>query len=159
MNILQKIDRGTYITPDAFDDEMYRLQCRYKNIIFSHDTALFFLGLTDRDPIKYTVTTYEGYNASNIKKTGTKVFFIKKELIELGLIEGKTVFGRNVRMYDAKRTICDLIRNMNQMDIAIITEALKRYVKLKSKNIPKLIKYSEILKIDKILKKYLEVLL
>jgi hypothetical protein len=159
MELLQKGDRGYYISPEVFDDEMYKLQSRYNDVIFSHDTALFFHGLIDRDPINYTVTIYEGYNASNIKNTGAKVFFIKKDLMELGLAEGKTVFGRTVRMYDVERTICDVIRNRNQMDVTIVIDAVKNYVKRKDKNIPKLMEYAKILKVDKILRKYLEVLL
>lgn len=62
-------------------------------------------------------------------------------------------------MYDVERSICDTLRNRNQMDIAIITDAIKNYVKSKSQNIPKLMEYAQILKVDKILKKYLEVLL
>jgi hypothetical protein len=62
-------------------------------------------------------------------------------------------------MYDVERTICDVIRNRNQMDVTIVIDAVKNYVKRKDKNIPKLMEYAKILKVDKILRKYLEVLL
>ena len=38
---LERVAQGVYLTPDVFDDEMYRLQARSKRIIFSHETALY----------------------------------------------------------------------------------------------------------------------
>ncbi len=157
--LLEKVDRGAYISPDAFDDEMYRLQMRFKPIVFSHDTALFFHGLTDRDPINYTVTVYTGYQTTKLKEMGIKTFSIKKDLFEVGLTQGTTVFGREVRMYDAERALCDCLRNRNKIDVAIMTDAVKRYVKSGEKNIPKLMRYAETFKVTSVFRGYLEVLL
>lgn len=157
--ILEKIERGTYITKDAFDDELYRLQAKYPSLIFSHETALFFHDLTDRDPIQYMATIPSGYNPSKIKERGVKVYSIQKQLYDLGLITAKTPFGREVKTYNLERTICDILRSRNQMDIAILTDAVKRYVKRQDKNLPQLMRYAESFKVSKILRGYLEVLL
>ena len=141
--VLERLDRGAYITRECFDDEMYRLQAKFTSVVFSHDTALFFHDLTDRDPLQYTVTVPAGYNSQNIKAIGVKVFSIKKELYKLGLATGRTIFGRDVRCYDMERTICDVLRSRNQMDIAIVTDAIKRYSKRKDKDLPQLMRYAE----------------
>jgi hypothetical protein len=44
------------------------------------------------------------------------------------------------------------------MDIAILTDALKRYAKRKDKNLPQLMRYAESFKVSKILRSYMEVL-
>ncbi len=157
--LLKKIDRGAYISPDAIDDEMYRLQMRFKSIIYSHDTALFLNGLTDRDPIEYTVTVYSGYKTTKLKENGLNTFFIQKELLEVGVIKKRTAFGHEVKTYNSERAICDCIRNRNKMDIAIITDVLKRYTSNKLRNIPLLMEYAEMFKVESILRGYLEVLL
>ncbi len=157
--LLKKIDRGAYISPDAIDDEMYRLQMRFKSIIYSHDTALFLNGLTDRDPIEYTVTVYSGYKTTKLKENGLNTFFIQKELLEVGAIKKRTAFGHEVKTYNSERAICDCIRNRNKMDIAIITDVLKRYTSNKLRNIPLLMEYAEMFKVESILRGYLEVLL
>lgn len=158
-NIIERIERGVYITKNSFDDEMYRLQVKYSQIIYSHDTALFLHDLTDRDPIKYSVTVKAGYNASNIKSLGLKVYSIKEELYKLGIIIVKTQFDHDVKIYDVERTICDILRSRNHMDIDILTGAIKRYAKNKNKNIPKLMELSKLFRVEKILRSYLEVLL
>lgn len=157
--VLERLDRGAYMTKDSFDDEMYRLQVKYASVVFSHDTALFLHDLTDRDPLKYSVTVPAGYNSQNIKALGVKVFSIKKELYNLGLASGRTIFGREVRCYDMERTICDILRSRNQMDIAIVTDAIKRYAKRKNKNLPQLMRYAEYFGVSKLLRRYMEVLL
>ena len=157
--VLERLERGVYIKKDNFDDEMYRLQAKYTSAIFSHDSALFLHDLSDRDPLQYSVTVPAGYNSQNIQATGVKVFSIKKELYDIGLTTGRTVFGREIKCYDMERTICDIIRSRNQMDIAIVTDAIKGYSKRKDKNLPQLMRYAEKFRVTKLLRSYMEVLL
>ena len=158
-SVLERLERGVYITKDSFDDEMFRLQAKYVSVIFSHDTALFLHDLTDRDPLQYSVTVPARYNSQNIQEIGVKVFSIKKELYNLGLTTGKTMFGREIKCYDMERTICDILRSRNQMDIAIVTDAIKRYSKRKDKNLPQLMRYAKSFRVEKLLRTYMEVLL
>ena len=157
--VLERLERGVYITKDSFDDEMFRLKAKYASVVFSHDTALFLHDLTDRDPLQYSVTVPAGYNSQNIQAIGVKVFSIKKELYALGLTIGKTMFGREIKCYNMERTICDILRSRNQMDIAIVTDAIKRYSKRKDKNLPQLMRYAESFRVTKLLRSYMEVLL
>jgi hypothetical protein len=109
--------------------------------------------------LQYAVTVPAGYNAKNIKDSGVKVYSIKKELYELGLCSAKTPFGRDIKTYDMERTMCDILRSRNQMDIAALPDALKRYTKRKDKNLSQLMRYAESFKVSKILRNYMEVLL
>ncbi|MUV37129.1 hypothetical protein JNUCC1_00935 [Lentibacillus sp. JNUCC-1] len=77
----------------------------------------------------------------------------------MGTTEVETFFGRKVTAYNKERTICDIIRNRNNMDIAILNDALKRYLVRKDKNISLLMKYAKALRVQKILRNYMEILL
>lgn len=158
-NKLERIAHGVYLTPDAFDDEMYRLQARNERAIFSHETALYLHDLTDRDPLEWSVTVPAGYNSSHLKDEGIKVYSIKKSIYQMGVIEMKTQFGREIKVYDKERTICDITRNRNNMDIAILNGGIKRYLESKDKNIPLLMRYAEKLDVQNILRNYVEMLL
>ena len=158
-DVLERLERGVYIKKGSFDDEMYRLQEKYTSVVFSHDTALFLHDLTDRDPIQYSVTVPAGYNSRNIQAIGVKVYSIKKEFYELGLTSGKTIFGRKIKCYNLERTICDIIRSRNGLDIAIVADAIKRYSKRRDKNLPQLMRYAESFRVTKILRSYMKVLL
>lgn len=88
-----------------------------------------------------------------------KIYYIKKELHELGVETVKSPHGNPIRAYNIERSICDLIRSRNRIDVQILNEALKRFVKLKSVDYSLLMDYAKKLKIGAIPKKYLEVLL
>ena len=47
---LVKMARGLYCTPETWEDEYVRAQHRFARGIFSHDTALYLLGLSDSAP-------------------------------------------------------------------------------------------------------------
>ena len=49
-NHMERIAPGVYITNDTWEDRLYLLQIRNRNIVFSHETALFIHDLSDRDP-------------------------------------------------------------------------------------------------------------
>lgn len=156
---LDRVSHGVYVTPDAFEDEMYMLQMKSPRVVFSHETALFFHDLTDRDPLEWSVTVPNGYNATKLRNSGIQVYSVKKSLHLMGTTEVETLFGRKVTAYNKERTICDIIRNRNNMDIAILNDALKRYLASKDKNISLLMKYAKELRVQKILRSYMEILL
>ena len=157
--ILERVSFGVYISPDEFADMMYATQLRRPKIIYSHETALFLHDLTDRDPTQYTVTVPTGYNATRLREDGFKVFTIKRELHEVGASQLSTMFGHKVVVYSLERTICDCLRSRNQMDIAVVTDALKRYARRQEKNLNTLMKMAETFSVTKPLRSYMEVLL
>ena len=156
---LERVTTGIYVLPEDFADRMYIVQLRRPKIIYSHETALFLHELTDRDPINYMVTVPTGYNPTRLREDGFTVFTIKRELHEIGVTKLTTMFGNAVTVYDLERTICDCLRSRNNLDIAVVTDALKRYAKRKDKNLNKLMQMAETFKVTKLLRGYMEVLL
>lgn len=156
---LERSARGVYILPEIWDDEMYNLQVQFKRGIFSGETALFLNDLTDRTPNRYQMTFPIGYNVSSLKKEIVKPIRTKEEFYELGVITLLTP-GRNpVRAYNREKTLCDILRGVSNTDIQIISEAFKQYAKSNNKNIPLLSEYAKILRVEKRLRSYLEVLI
>ena len=156
---LEQVAHGIYISPDAWTDSMYLLHLRCAQAIFSHESALFLHDLTDREPSTYSITVKTGYNPSSLQADGIKVYTIKKELHGVGIITMNTPFGNPVLAYDAERTICDLIRSRSGIEMQTFQNALKQYAKLKEKDLRKLMRYAKMLRVDKLLRQYLEVLL
>lgn len=156
---LERVDRGVYVSTDAIEDEMYSMQTKYPKLIYSHETALYLHGLSDRTPFEYSASVPSGYKVVGSVAERFKIYYIKKELHELGVETVQSSHGNPIRTYDIERTVCDLIRSRNRIDVQILNEALKRFVKLKSADLSILMDYAKKLKIDAVLKNYLEVLL
>lgn len=150
---------GVYQSRDAWEDKLYAYQQKKKHMIYSHDTALYLHGLSDRDPIQYSVTLPTGYNTSQIKQIDIITYTIKPSLFELGKMTMKSPFGNDIIVYDKERTICDIIRSKNRIDQQILHDGLKRYVKDASKNLNNLFMYAKKMGIDNVLRSYMEILL
>lgn len=156
---LERAAHGVYVSSDAWVDAMYLIHLRCGQAVFSHETALFFHDLTDREPSPYSVTVKRGYSPSRLKADGIAVYTIKPELHEIGITHLQTPFGHMVSVYNMERTICDLVRCRSNMEIQTMQGALKQYVLRKDKNLRVLIRYAGLFHIEKILSQYLEVLL
>lgn len=156
---LERAAHGIYISKDSWVDAMYLLHLRFEQAVFSHETALFFHDLTDREPMEYTVTVKTGCNPTKMKAEGIQVFTIKSELHGVGITTAQTPFGHTVPVYDMERTVCDLLRSRSRIEIQTFQGALKAYARRKDKNLRTLMQYAGMFRIEKILRQYLEVLL
>lgn len=94
--VIERVSHGIYVTPEAYVDDLYMLQARSPQLIFSHETALYLHDLTDRDPITYSVTAPTGYHNRLLTDNGLQVYTVKKQWHELGVTETTTVYGRFV---------------------------------------------------------------
>ncbi|AIY06669.1 hypothetical protein Plano_2704 [Planococcus sp. PAMC 21323] len=157
--ILERVGHGVYLTPDTFEDDLYMLQARSPQLIFSHETALYLHDLTDRDPISYSVTVPTGYHNRLLMNNDLQVYTVKKEWHELGVTESSTVYGRQIRLYNAERTLCDLFRQRNKVDADLLNDSMKRYLNRKEKNIPQLLRYADLFRVSSPIRKYVEILL
>lgn len=155
---LTRFGRGLYTINSAWEDDFFSLQKKYRKGIYSHDTALYLLGYSDRTPSIYTMTFPKGYNSPSIKQENIKVVRVIPDNYDLGIIEIQSPSNNTIRIYNLERTLCDILRGKGS-DIQIINAAMKKYAISKEKNINLLMQYAEQLKVkDKILR-YMEVLL
>lgn len=157
-NEMEMVGRGIYATKDAWIDEAYVLSLRCPEIIYSHEEALFYYGLTDREPIEHVVTVKTGYNPTHISDT-CKVYTIKKELYDMGRVVVKDAYGNNIPIYNLERTICDIIRSRNSIEFQDFQSAIKGYVLRNDKDINLLMEYAQKLRVSKLVRLYMEVLL
>jgi len=155
---LERVAHGLYISEDAWLDQMYIIQVRYPEAIFSHETALYLHKMAEREPLSLSLTLKHGANTTSLLKEGVKVYKVKEELFEKGKIHILTPMGNPVNVYDIERTVCDLFRYRNKVSIQELQGALKGYVRMKEKNIPLLMRYAKEFKVEKLISQYLEVL-
>ncbi len=158
-NGFEKAAHGVYTSPETWKDENYILSLRCPQGVLSHDEALYYHGLTDREPLQKTITIYTGYGTSRMVADGIKVFTVKKELLDIGKEIVKTSYGHDIPLYNRERTICDLIRSRNRFEIQDFQTALKTYIMGKNKNLNRLMEYAKLFHVDKKIREYMEVLL
>ena len=151
---IYRFGRGLYIRSDDF----YLLQRRYSRGIYSHDTALYLLGYSDRTPAQYTMTFPKGYNSPSLKQEHIIVKRVVPENYSFGVIELQSPCGNPIRVYDLERTLCDILRGSGS-DVQIVGAAMKKYAVSREKDIHKLMRYAEQLRVKPKVLRYMEILL
>lgn len=156
--IIYRFGRGLYVRSDAWEDDFYLLQRKYGRGIYSHDTALYLLGYSDRTPAQYTMTFPKGYNSPSLKQEDIIVKRVVPENYSFGIIELPSPCGNSIRVYDLERTLCDILRGSGS-DIQIVGVAMKKYAASKEKDIHKLMQYADQLRVKPKVLRYMEILL
>lgn len=155
---LHRFGRGLYVRSHIWEDELYLLQRKYGRGIYSHETALYLHGYSDRTPASYTMTFPKGYNTPSLKQENLIVKRSVPENYLLGIIEIPSPAGNPIRVYDLERTLCDILRGSGS-DIQIVNPAMKRYAASKGRDIHKLMEYAEQLRVKPKVQRYMEILL
>lgn len=156
---LVRVTTGVYLRPDEWDDETYRLQATYSKLVFSHETALFYLGYSDRDPLVLNITLPNYYHSKKLNNAGHRIFYVKKDLYPIEITSVKNHFGGEIRCYGVERTLIDLLNPRYDMEIGVFLPAFKQYMQEKERDLPKLRSLAKKFKVYDRLKPYLEVLL
>ena len=147
-NDIEKVSRGIYLSPNAFEDSYFSFQQKYKKAIFSHMNALYFYGMTEEFPYNYTVTVPQSYHVDTVNEK-CNVFYVSDDIYDLGIVEIETPNGNKVRVYDKERCICDIIRSKGRMDSEQVKKTIKQYMQSRDKDIVKLSEYSKNMGINK----------
>ena len=153
---LIRVDRGMYMDPSGDYDEYYFFSHRFKVAVFSYVSSLYLQGLTDIIPNEMEFTVYRGYNP-HCMNGDVRIHYVTKEIHGLGITEGTTMFGNNVKAYDLERTICDFIKKRNEIETELFSKIINNYVRCKNKDMNRLYEYSKQMKIYRKVKELMEV--
>lgn len=156
---LERVDRGVYINPAIFEDDMDILQYRFSKGVFFKDTALFLHGMIDRTPDMYQMNFPANYHPTNIQRYPVKVYRQKAEWQTLGIEVVKSPGQHLVQVYNIERTLCDILRTRDASDSETIKQAMVAYSQMKQKNLHLLSEYADIFNVKEKIMTYMEVLL
>lgn len=156
---LEKTARGVYTLPSSWDDKFINLQSRFKKGIFSHETALFLHNLTDRPPIKFHMTFPANYNLTMVKNFDVQCHQNKIDIYNIGIVNATTPLGNIVKAYCPEKTLCAILVTKSKTEVQLISTAFKLYRDSDKKNIPLLSEYAKMLRVEKKVRTYLEVIL
>lgn len=145
---LERISMGYYCIPGSFVDDYFKILSKSNSAIFSYATSLFLHDLSDRTPVYFDITVPKGYGGSLQNIDTVYLHYVSKDVLNLGVENIKSPFGLDIKSYDIERTICDIIKDKNNIDKEIYIKALKKYKMSKDKDLLKLIKYAQKLNIE-----------
>lgn len=152
--IIEKIKPGLYKLFDYPWDEhsSFADVCNsHKKAVICLTSAASYYDLTTFNPSYITVAVPHNTPYFKLEYPPIQVYYFPHKYYETGIneIDAKSGF---IKIYDREKTICDLFRYRNKIGDDIFIESLKNYLKLKKRNINKLLDYAETLRVkEKIL--------
>ena len=154
----EKYAHGIYVSPDTLTDEKYLIQARFPKAVYSHDAALYLHDLAEYEPIPLKVTVPASYNSGGLVRKGIQVYYVRPEWYALGIMQRPSADGHMLKVYDLERTICDIVRRYESMDISVFNYAAREYMNRSDKNLVKLGQYASKMHMEKKLRDKMGVL-
>ena len=150
--IIAKIKPGLYKLVDyPWDEhESFADVCSSnKKAVICLLSAASYYELTTFNPFEIYVAVPNNTDKFILQYPPINVYYFSDNYYEPGIKTLKTKSG-TVRIYNKEKTICDLFRYINKLGEDVTFESLKEYLRnKKNRNIPKLLKYSEICGVKK----------
>ncbi|SLM18443.1 conserved hypothetical protein [uncultured spirochete] len=155
---LVRLKRGLYALANGIErSELVDIQKAIPGGIFCLGTALSIHGIGTWEPPEIQLAIRRDYRIAIPDFPPVRLFSFSGTRFELGIIE-KSVGTGTIRVYDREKTICDIIRFRNTLGVDIAMEALREYLKEHTRNIPRLLEYSKLLRMEGPMRGYLEAL-
>lgn len=151
----ERVAKGIYLSPEAWQDDLYVLYLQYKKVVFSHDTALYLLEMAEREPSIFSVTVPRGYKVDFKGSKPIKVYSTKEDWHLMRIEMMLTPYGHKVPCYSAEQTLCDIFRC--SAEVQERKYAMQEY--LKSKKNLLLMEYAAVFHVEKKIRQYTEALL
>lgn len=125
------------------------------NGVFCLLSAAEFHGLTTSQPWQHQMAIERSEKVRLSVDDKIKIFFWSAPLMNLGVMEADFGGGK-IRVFDVHRTVCDLVKYRNKIGRDVMLEVIKAYVRRKDKDITQLLRYARVLRVENIIKPYLE---
>jgi predicted transcriptional regulator of viral defense system len=158
--IIVQESRGLYrldeVELDQYPDLVQICQ-RVPKAVVCLISALDFHELTTQIPPRVTIALPRGARKPKIDYPPVQTVHMAPDAFEVG-IDVHEINGLPVRVYSPEKTIADCIKFRRMVGIDVVQEALTRYIGSTPLRVDDLLRYARIDRVEKQLRRYLEVL-
>lgn len=120
---LIRIERNIYKTPDDYTEFEYIIT-KYPKVIFTMQSAFFYLGLCKEKPNLYHLATNR--TAVRMKDKSIEQYYQLDKFYSVGIIPFK-VNNLNIHIYNKERMLIELVRNKNKISDELFFEVAHNY--------------------------------
>ena len=137
---IYKLKNGLYSDRKTVKDIEIFLK-KYKNIVFTMESALYYLGISDVVPDKYVIATDK--DSTKYRDRDIKQYFMNGGLSKVGLITINHN-GVNLPVYNKERMLIEVIRYKNKLTFDYYKEVIGYYrAHIDELDIPLVLEYLE----------------
>lgn len=121
-------------------------------------SALAFHDITTQVPHEVYMALPRGAKRPRIDYPPVRIFWLSGKAFSEG-IETRMVDDIQIRVYSPEKTIADCFKYRNKIGLDVAVEALKLHLQHKKKDINKVVYYSRICRVEKVILPYIEAII
>jgi predicted transcriptional regulator of viral defense system len=155
--IVERVKRGVYYYKNAvFDNTMIDIEKIVPRGVFCLYSAWAYYELSVQIPQSFNIAIEKKRKIQLPEYPPITLYYWTREYQELGVVK-QDIGGYTVRIYDLEKSVCDAVKYRTKTGTEVMAEILKNYLKRKDRNFSLLMGYAKKMRIEKILKTYLEI--
>lgn len=156
-NVIEKLYQGVYTISNIDKIRLVDINVIVENGIVSMTSAAYYYKLTSGESGKFSVTLNREQKPPKLPYDIFCYYYTTSKFYDVGL-DIIDQDGRQIKIYDVERTVCDMIKHRSKYDLSLVREIIENYLQREDRDIEKLIDYSKQLRVYNVLNQYLEIL-
>lgn len=156
--IIEQVSRGVYRLkelPPISNPDLVTVSLRYPNAVICLISALSYHNITTQIPHSVYMAVPRNSRTPSIDYPPIQVHRYSSAAYSAG-IERHVIDGASVKIYTPEKTLADCFKFRNKIGMDVVLEALKLYKSRKKFDLEKLLMFSEVCRVKKIMMPYLE---
>jgi len=153
---VERVKRGLFCFAGTMSNVMIDTDKIVPNGVLCMYSAWFHYKLTTQIPQSYCIAIEKNRKVVLPEYPPINLYYWQQKYYELGIVRQK-IEEYTVNIYDLEKSVCDAVKYRTKIGIDVSSEILRNYLKRRDRNISKLIDYAKNMRIEKILKTYLDI--
>ena len=155
--VVERVKRGVYhYLSSSFDSTMIDVGKIVPGGVLCLYSAWAYYDLSVQVPQSFHIAIEKSRKITLPDYPPISLYYWKREFLELGVVE-KEIDRYKVKIYNVEKSVCDAIKYRNKIGIETTAEILKNYLKRRNRNLSLLMEYAKKMRIENILKTYMEI--
>lgn len=159
--VINKVKNGIYRLseiPAVSNQSFMDLSYSVPSGVICLMSALSYYELTTFQPAIISMAIHRKSRRPKIEYPPVEFYYFSTKQFEAGIDEIK-IDGHKVRIYCPEKTLADCFRYRYKLGMDVVKEGLSEYLKLKSRDIEKLLKYAEICRVKQLMQDWLNLMI
>lgn len=159
--VIEQVSRGIYRLvelPPINNPDLVTVSLRFPNTVICLVSALTYHDITTQIPHYVSVAVPRDSRLPSLDYPPIQAHRFSNVAYKSGVVE-HLIDGVPIKIYNPEKTLADCFKFRNKIGMDVVLEALKLYNTRKKFDFGKLLKYSRICRVEKVMQPYLEAML
>jgi len=153
---VERVKRGVFCFAHTMSEVMIDVEKIVPNGVLCMYSAWFHYQLTTHIAQSHCIAIEKNRKVVLPEYPPITLYYWQQKYYELGVVS-QIIDGYTVNIYDLEKSVCDAVKYRTKIGTEVSSEILRNYLKRRDRDISKLIEYSKKMRVEKILRTYLDI--